>query len=79
MDMLYTGSSAGHVAEVVGYNGTFDFDQSRPDGTPRKLLDVSKQTAMGWKARTVLRAGLVAAYADFVARGGSHPMQTKLR
>jgi GDP-L-fucose synthase len=58
------------IAEVVGYDGTFDFDPSRPDGTPRKLLDISKLTAMGWKARTVLRAGLVATYADFVARGG---------
>ncbi len=58
------------VAEVVGYKGEFTFDTSRPDGTPRKLLDVSKLTAMGWTARTSLKAGLAAAYADFIGRGG---------
>jgi GDP-L-fucose synthase len=55
------------VAEVVEYDGKITFDISRPDGTPRKLLDVSKLAAMGWKARTPLRAGLEKAYADFVA------------
>jgi GDP-L-fucose synthase len=56
------------IAEVVGYQGEIVFDTSRPDGTPRKLLDVSKLAALGWRARTPLREGLAAAYADFRAR-----------
>ena len=58
------------VAEVVGYNGTLSFDTSRPDGTPRKLLDVSKLSALGWRAKIPLRVGLEVTYADFVAGGG---------
>ena len=58
------------VAEVVGYEGEFVFDTSRPDGTPQKLLDVSKLASLGWRAETPLRAGLEAAYADFLAGGG---------
>jgi GDP-L-fucose synthase len=55
------------VADVVGYRGRIEFDPSRPDGTPRKLLDVSKLTALGWTAKTSLREGLAATYADFLA------------
>jgi GDP-L-fucose synthase len=55
------------VADVVGYRGELAFDTGRPDGTPRKLLDVSKLTALGWVARTPLREGLQEAYADFLA------------
>jgi len=55
------------VGEVVGYRGEIAFDLSRPDGTPRKLLDVSKLTALGWTATTPLRTGLSAAYADFMS------------
>jgi GDP-L-fucose synthase len=58
------------VAEVVGYAGEITFDPSRPDGTPRKLLDVSKLKALGWTAKTPLQAGLAAAYADFLSGGG---------
>ncbi|HUI94953.1 MAG TPA: GDP-L-fucose synthase [Xanthobacteraceae bacterium] len=58
------------VAEVVGFRGELVFDAARPDGTPRKLLDVSKLTALGWRARTDLRTGLQAAYEDFIAGGG---------
>jgi GDP-L-fucose synthase len=58
------------VADVVGYPGKIDFDTARPDGAPRKLLDVSKLAALGWRARTPLREGLAAAYADFVRRAG---------
>ncbi len=58
------------VAEVVGYRGKLVFDAARPDGPPRKLLDTSKLTALGWRAGTPLRAGLAAAYADFLAGGG---------
>ena len=61
---------AGLVAEVVGFKGELAFDRSRPDGTPRKLLDVSKLTALGWRAKTDLRTGLAAAYQDFLAGGG---------
>jgi len=46
------------------------FDPSRPDGTPQKLLDVSKLAALGWSAKTALRNGIAAAYADFLAGGG---------
>jgi len=55
------------VAEVVGYEGEFVFDASRPDGAPQKLLEVSKLSALGWRARTPLREGLKSAYADFLA------------
>ena len=55
------------VAAVVGYNGEIVFDTSKPDGMPRKLLDVSKLSALGWRARIPLTEGLAAAYADFVA------------
>jgi GDP-L-fucose synthase len=56
------------IAEVVGYKGKIEFDTSRPDGAPRKLLDVSKMSALGWKAKTPLREGLKAAYADFLQK-----------
>jgi len=58
------------VAEVVGYKGELKFDASRPDGAPRKLLDVSKLTSLGWKAKIPLRQGLATAYADFLSGGG---------
>ena len=56
------------VAETVGFAGRFEFDTSKPDGTPQKLLDVSRLTALGWRARTDLMAGLAAAYRDYLAR-----------
>lgn len=54
------------VAETVGYRGRILWDTSMPNGTPRKLLDVSKATAMGWKYTTELPEGLRLAYADFL-------------
>ena len=57
------------VADVVGFQGDLSFDTSKPDGTPRKLMDVSRLHAMGWKARTGLRDGLAAAYQAFRAQG----------
>jgi GDP-L-fucose synthase len=59
------------VAEIVGYRGKLVFDTSRPDGPPRKLLDVSKITALGWTAKTPLREGLQATYKDFIAHGAT--------
>ncbi|MFN4140743.1 GDP-L-fucose synthase family protein [Aestuariivirga sp.] len=50
------------IAEVTGFEGRIVFDSSKPDGTPRKLLDVSRLTAMGWKARRGLREGISGTY-----------------
>jgi GDP-L-fucose synthase len=54
------------VADVVGFRGRIIYDTSKPDGAPRKLLDVSRLSAMGWKAKVSLREGLEKAYADFL-------------
>lgn len=54
------------IAETVGYKGRILWDTSMPNGTPRKLLDVSKATALGWKYRTELEDGLRIAYEDFL-------------
>jgi GDP-L-fucose synthase len=61
---------AQRVAQVVGYRGEVLFDPSRPDGTPRKLLDISRLRALGWKPRTPLAIGLERTYAHFAARSG---------
>lgn len=55
------------VAEVTGFKGRIVWDPSKPDGTPRKLMDVSKLTALGWKARIGLREGVQKTYASFLA------------
>jgi len=57
---------AGLIRETVGYAGKFVFDASKPDGTPRKLLDVSRLQATGWRPRFTLRTGLADAYRDFL-------------
>jgi GDP-L-fucose synthase len=54
------------VAEVVGFRGKIEYDTSKPDGMPLKLLDVSRLASMGWKARTPLRDGLRKAYDHFL-------------
>ena len=54
------------VAKVVGYNGTIKWDTSKPNGTPRKLLDVSKATKLGWTYKTELEDGIKLAYDDFL-------------
>jgi len=58
------------VCETVGFRGRLRFDDSKPDGTPRKLLDVGRLEALGWRARIDLRAGLAATYRWFVENEG---------
>ena len=50
------------IRDVVGFQGDIRFDPSKPDGTPQKLLDVSRLTALGWKSRTSLREGIEKTY-----------------
>jgi GDP-L-fucose synthase len=60
------------VMSVIGFSGKIVFDTAKPDGTPRKLLDVSRLGELGWKASTPLREGIALAYRDFLAnRSGS--------
>lgn len=56
------------IKEVVGFQGELEFDSSKPDGTPRKLMDVSKLTSLGWKAKTNLKEGIKLAYEDFLKK-----------
>lgn len=55
------------VAQIVGYTGAIEWDTTRPNGTPRKLLDVSKATSLGWSYKTELPDGIRLAYEDFLA------------
>ena len=59
---------AAKVCDAVGYRGRLKFDASKLDGTPRKLLDVSRLASLGWRASTSLESGLRSAYADFLVR-----------
>ena len=61
------------VARIIGYQGVIRWDTSRPNGTPRKLLDISKAAALGWKATTSLEAGIRLAYKDFL----DNPIRTE--
>lgn len=63
---LTIGELATLAARTVGFTGRIVFDPSKPDGTPRKLMDVSRLAAAGWRARTALEDGLRLAYADFL-------------
>ncbi|HYA76743.1 MAG TPA: GDP-L-fucose synthase [Burkholderiaceae bacterium] len=54
------------VAKIVGFEGTFVYDRTRPDGTPRKVLDVSRMRALGWRPEVSLHDGIKAAYRDFL-------------
>ncbi|QPF76732.1 GDP-L-fucose synthase [Roseateles sp. DAIF2] len=60
---------AEYVRTVTGFQGRIDYDRSKPDGTPRKLMDVSRLAQAGWRASTPLDAGLRQAYAEFLASG----------
>ena len=59
------------VMEVVGFAGRIVFDASKPDGTPRKLLDVGRLHALGWKHKVDLKQGIALAYQDFLVRFGA--------
>ena len=59
------------VAQIVGFEGSIVFDTTKPDGTPRKLLDVSRVHALGWKAEIDLRSGIASTYDWFLANQGS--------
>ena len=61
------------VAKVIGYTGEIKWDPSKPDGTPRKLLDVSKLESLGWKYKTELEDGIRLAYEDFL----NNPMRAE--
>lgn len=56
------------IAQIVGFGGRLTFDRSKPDGTPRKLLDITRARGLGWHPKTGLADGLAATYSDFVAR-----------
>jgi GDP-L-fucose synthase len=58
------------VADVVGFRGNFVYDNTKPDGTPRKVMDVSRILALGWRPSFGLREGIAAAYEDFLRSGG---------
>jgi GDP-L-fucose synthase len=64
------------VAETVGYKGKISWDATKPDGTPRKLLDVSKLSALGWKARIGLREGVAATYRTFLEEKKAGTLRT---
>jgi GDP-L-fucose synthase len=68
------------IAEIVGFSGRLVFDPSKPDGTPRKLLDMSRLSSLGWKPQTSLRAGLEKTYLDFCEKiaGGTQPNSTPI-
>ena len=55
------------LAEVTGFTGRISFDRSKPDGTPRKLMDVNRLARMGWRAQTPLREGIAQTYQWYLA------------
>jgi len=57
------------IGKTVGYKGRITYDSSKPDGTPRKLMDSSRLNALGWQAQITLKEGLVSAYQDFLTTG----------
>jgi GDP-L-fucose synthase len=59
------------IKDVIGYKGAISFDSSKPDGTPRKLMDVTKLHALGWKHKVNLREGIQLAYEDFLKKEAS--------
>ena len=64
------------VAAVTGFTGRIAWDATKPDGTPRKLMDVSRLAALGWRARTALREGIEKTYASFLAEQSAGTLRT---
>jgi GDP-L-fucose synthase len=60
------------IKDVIGYNGNIEHDLSKPDGTPRKLMDVQKLHSLGWKAQTGLREGIEKVYREFSQQYATH-------
>lgn len=60
------------IRKVVGYNGQIDFDSSKPDGTPRKLMDTTRLNNLGWQAKVKLEEGLASTYQDFLKISGDY-------
>ena len=56
------------IKRIIGFEGELEFDSSKPDGTPRKLMDVSKLHAAGWKHKVQLQQGIELAYEDFLSQ-----------
>ena len=54
------------IAKVIGYEGAIEFDPTKPDGTPRKLMDSARLNSLGWRARVSLEDGLKLAYNDYL-------------
>jgi GDP-L-fucose synthase len=59
------------IREVVGYEGRIEFDKSKPDGTPRKLMDSARLAELGWQAKTELDEGLAMTYGHFKVETGA--------
>ena len=66
------------ICDVLGFEGSLEFDASKPDGTPRKLLDVSRLAQLGWRARIGLGEGLASTYGDFAAQLASNREAVRL-
>jgi len=64
------------AAAVVGYSGELKFDAGKPDGTPRKLLDISRLTSLGWRPTVGLGEGLVLSYRDFLGRSSAPTVES---
>ena len=62
------GELAQTVMDVVGFEGSLELDKSKPDGTPRKLLNVDRMSDLGWRAKTSLKDGITLAYQDFLGK-----------
>jgi GDP-L-fucose synthase len=59
------------VKRITGFNGELEFDTSKPDGTPKKLMDASKLHSTGWKHKVELEDGIAMAYEDFLSKENS--------